>query len=208
MLVVLYIPWISIFINQVSKVQKDYWVPMPSILTVIETFGCYSSYSIPLLSLFLILSILAIINVDRKEEQIQPNKFYSSFQNYLQELRFSKDHGIYLLLMWLLIPIILPFIVSIISTPIYLYRITIPASFAFYILIACGIEKIGSKPVKIVIILFIISFSLISAGQYYTNINKERWREVASYVVVYAREGDLLIYNKNKHSKGINNMGL
>jgi uncharacterized membrane protein len=195
-LFILYIPWISILVKQILRVQSDFWLPVPSILTVIETFGCYSSYSPSLLALFLILASFAIVSWKGVNDRFNWKKFFNSIKSYLWNLNLPDINKVYLLLLWLLTPIILPFIISQISTPIYNDRYTIASSLAFYILIARGIEKINNKFVKLIIIILVIGFSFAHIREYYTIVNnKEPWREVADYIDTNAKEGDLLLFN-------------
>ncbi len=121
---------------------------------------------------------------------------FKSIESYQLNVCFSNVDRIYLLSVWLLTPIILPFIISRFSTPIYLYRYTIGASLAFYILVACGIRNIGYKYVKLAIISVIIVLSLTHVRGYYTTVHKAQWREIANYIDTKAEHGDLLLFHK------------
>jgi hypothetical protein len=89
----------------------------------------------------------------------------------------------------------LPFTISLFSTPIYTTKYTIVASPAFYLLIAKGINNISHKYLKSIIISVIIIISLVYIREYYINIDKEQWRDVASYIDDNAKNGDLLLFN-------------
>ena len=98
-------------------------------------------------------------------------------------------------MIWLLTPIILPFIISQISTPIYVTRYTIGASLAFFILVASGITKISNKVVKSSVILLVIILSLFNAEKYYNAVKKIEWRNITSLVDSRAMNGDLILFN-------------
>ncbi len=65
-----------------------------------------------------------------------------------------QGNKILLLITWLLVPIIIPFLISQILAPIYQIRYTISASVAFYILIALAIEKIKIRHIKTFFYIF------------------------------------------------------
>ena len=193
-LVILYVPWISILINSILELQSGLWIPVPTIRSIIGTFSEYSGRTL-LLLLFLILSSFSIITYEKVKGKINWKDFLKSIESYSWNINLSNVNRIYLLLVWLLTPIILPFILSQFSTPIYITRYTIAASLAFYILIAKGIDNINTKSIKLAIIILVIAFSLGCVGEYYTEVDKEQWREVANYIDINAESGDLLLFN-------------
>jgi hypothetical protein len=89
----------------------------------------------------------------------------------------------------------LPFTISLFSTPIFTTKYTIVASPAFYLLIAKGINNISHKYLKSIIISVIIIISLVYIREYYINIDKEQWRDAASYIDANAKNSDLLLFN-------------
>ena len=120
---------------------------------------------------------------------------FKSIESYCWEIRLLNTDKIFLLLVWLLTPIIIPFIISQLSTPIYWSKYTILASLAFYILVSKGIVNISNNYIKLIVIGVIIGFSLFCLRGYYTTINKEQWRDVASYIDKNANNGDLLLFS-------------
>lgn len=121
--------------------------------------------------------------------------FFKSLESYHWKIRLLNTDKVNFLLLWLITPIILPFIISLFSQPIYFTKYTIVASSAFYVLIARGISNMHSKYVKSITISIVITLSLISIGGYYTKINKEQWREVANYIDTYAHNEDMVLFN-------------
>lgn len=185
-LIVLFTPWINILMNQILQIESGFWISKPSINSIINSFVEYSSGSTTLLLIFIILIFYSIlkINID----------FKYSKRNFMS-IHLSNFYWNYLLLFWLLIPIILPFIISQFSTPIYTTRNTISASMAFYLLIAKGITNINNKFIKSFTIFLIIILPLGNLWGYYTEINKEQWREVADYIDLNSKPGDLILFN-------------
>jgi hypothetical protein len=100
-----------------------------------------------------------------------------------------------LLLVWLLVPVLLPFALSQISTPIYLTRGMIGASPAFYLLIAKGVDSAdGHKAMQLIMIGIIVLLSAGNVWDYHTKIKKEQWREVAYQVDTQAGRGELVVF--------------
>jgi uncharacterized membrane protein len=196
-LIVLFSPWIVVFIRQVLQVQNGYrvaWIPVPSIHSIIKSFSLYSGSNL-LLYLFLILAFFSIVPYKKLYSSVNCKDSFRSLESHAGEVCLSNIERSYLLLVWLLTPIVLPFIISKVSAPIYWYRNTIVASLAFYLLVAAGIRRIEHNYLKLAIIGVVIFGSLAGAWSFYSTVNKERWREVVSYIDTNAKQGDLLLFN-------------
>jgi mannosyltransferase len=189
-LLILFIPWIGILIKQVMHVHSDFWLSEPLFKTLIESFRLYSgSY---LFLPFLLLSFFSVITIEKNDVN-NWKSFFKSVETCSWNIRLSSS--IYLLFVWLLTPIILPFIISKVFTPIYLTKYTIGASLAFYLLIAKGIRNINYSYFKAVIITLIIGLSLVNVWRHYTIVTKEQWRDVANYIDTSAEYNNLLVFS-------------
>jgi hypothetical protein len=105
--------------------------------------------------------------------------------------------NILLLCIWLLCPILLPYIFSVIVTPIYKFYYTISAAPALYILLAFGINSIRKvSPIIFTVALYLVMI-LPSLGQYYLTDVNPQWEETASYVKKYSKPGDLVVIVPN-----------
>jgi len=148
-LVIAYIPWIFFgLIKQITFVQHYHWYAAPKVTHIIKSFYEYSG-SRSLLIVFLALSFLSIVSFKRTENgHIDWKNLFNSIEDRKLVLSISNANKIYFLLVWLFTPIILPFLISIFITPIYVIRHTITASLAFYLLVAKGISDISIKYVR------------------------------------------------------------
>jgi len=154
------------------------WVPVPTLARVIDFFVLYSG-SIPLVIAFVLLSAFGLFDLVRSET----------------------GSTAWLLLAWLLVPIVAPFVVSHLYRPMLLDKYTIAASPAFYLLVARGVEGLRSVTysrvlvhARILIAIGVIVFSLDAAHDYYAATTKEPWRQVADYVDGHAKPGDLILF--------------
>lgn len=200
-LAILYLPWAYVLVLQIKNVlnniesfQLSYLDP-PSIISVMRSFGSFSGSSIPSLIIFLLLASFSIINYKKLKDKIGWKSLTTAVQSYIRGEKSSSDaHKVYLLCLWLFVPIILPLIVSRFFVPIYLTRYTIIASMALYLLVAKGIYHINYQKLKLIVIGLVFIFSLVNVWQYYDAINKTPWRDVANYVTTNANSGDLVLF--------------
>lgn len=100
-----------------------------------------------------------------------------------------------LLVSWILIPIIVPVIVSYTITPIYVQRYTIPASIGLFILVAKGVYSVPRPSARVVMALLLLTVSVQPLYLYYENDQREQWRESAQYVEENADSDDLVLLN-------------
>ena len=191
-LIILFIPWLKTFVNHVAQVQSVFWISHPSLYSLLETFRAYAGSTKSLL-LFLILSLLSLVTYKKIKGNVNWKKLSESIQSYRWEIGLSNISTIYLLGVWLLTPVILPFVISLFMTPIYLTRCTILASLPFYVLVAKGISNIKGKYIKMGVISLLVVLSVNKVAEYYIQINKEQWRDVAHYINTNAKSDDLIV---------------
>lgn len=179
---VLYLPGFVLFVKHTVAIQGGFWLAEPSLAGVAGTFIIYSGSTVLCLVL-VICSLLSFLSLKPVKGQLA--KGLNS-----NELPLSGSNRLYLLLLWLFIPILLPFILSQFSTPVLLYRYTIGASLAFYLLAAIGICITGKRAVMIIISLLILALSYVNLEEYYNTVDKYQWRETISYIEDNASSGD------------------
>jgi len=181
-LLILFIPWLTVLITQFLRVQQGYWMNKPPLYWIPGTFLRYSgSYNV-------LSGILAVFFF-----LLACNSFMTFENGKIKWRKNSKtNHG--LLLLWLLVPILLPFLLSQFSTPVYQIKSTIGASLAYYILIATGIANWRWQKFKPALIGLIVALSLINLYLYYQSVKKERWREAAEFVQANAKKNDLVLF--------------
>jgi len=99
-----------------------------------------------------------------------------------------------MLVFWLLCPIILPFIASLLISPMYDDHYTISAAPAFYLLLALGLYSIR-KPIPVIVsgaaLLIMIVPGLVT---YYQTDIHEQWRNAASYVTANSGPDDVILF--------------
>jgi len=104
--------------------------------------------------------------------------------------------GIYFLLsLFLLVPILLPFAFSRVMSPIFSSRYTIAASYPFYMMAAEGIVGIRKKWLRKGFMVLALSLFLITLLPRYFQANNEQWREATNYLETHRRPGGCLLFH-------------
>jgi len=190
-----YLPWAFVVVKQVSVVKGNYWLPKPGIQYLVLTF-IYIAGSTKLLKLLIPLIFMSILNININPDNIFHGALARSIKTFSFWKWLSSWNTIYLLVLWLLVPVLVPFVVSQYYMPIYHYRYTIAASGAFYLLAAKGIRNIGFKYIKYPVVLLVLIMYFMSLEGYYNTVRKEQWREVMAYIEKNARPGDVVLVHQ------------
>lgn len=173
-------------------IQGGFWLPEPTLLGILKCINKYSG-SLSLLVLFLVFSFLSVVSLRHIKTKKSLKGLLKPFDNYSEKLALSNINRVYLLLLWLLTPIILPYLLSLFSTPILLYRYTIGGSLAFYLLAARGIDNTGNRKVMFLIAGLVLIFSYFNLEKYYNSVDKYQWRETINYIEDNAGNGDYIV---------------
>ncbi len=193
-LLFVYLPWIRILSGEFVKMQKGYlWIPKPDFFSLIGSLKEYAG-SAPLLAIFILLLVLLVLSFNRAKGIKTMAEAFQSVKR--RSLSLPKDaEGVYLLSLWFLLPLLIPFVVSQFSqSSIYWTRYTIEAMPAFYLLVAKGISSIKYSRARASVIVIIAALSLLSIYNYYIQVNKEQWRDAAEFVDTNAQLGDLVLF--------------
>ncbi len=167
-----YLPWIISAIKTTAITRHNIWIPKPSLLTFAGAFYKYAG-SVPVLILFGLAVLFLVL-------------YYRSY---------SRSKFFYFLLVWLFITVGVPFAVSLIFTPVYVYRYLIAGSVPAYLLVAFSIRSLRLRWLRWAMVIALVIFSLMGVYASYATIDKEQWREAASYVDAHAQKGDLVVFS-------------
>ena len=165
------IPWLNICATQSSRLQKGYWIARPDIWTILTTFRMYVTVQLEreFMWWFVALAGLGLLEIQQRRGTWSSRNWLRSLRSYHWEVRLPCRASDGLLLLWLSCPIVIPFVWSQISTPIFLYRYTIAAAPAFYLLIGRGILGIPNGGIRFIILLIIALISIASLTAYYAS---------------------------------------
>jgi 4-amino-4-deoxy-L-arabinose transferase-like glycosyltransferase len=175
----LFLPWALIILQQATRARRGYWIREPDWLTPLSTLIEYCG------SLWLagLLLPLFVYGVKLARERGGKEKSDS-----LPRVRAF-------LLLWLILPIVIPFILSKLVTPFYLTKYTIAASLPFYLLAARGLAEVRGRVRQTILFLLICICFGAELSRDLTTLKRERWNMAAYNVEQSARAGDLVLFN-------------
>jgi mannosyltransferase len=169
--VLLYLPWLERLFEQVLRVRQGFWIPPGSPLSLLKTFIQYAGS--PELAWALLPFALLPIVLGRERRQAG------------------------LLVVWMASLVLLPFLISRLSSPIFLPKYTIAGSVAVLLLAARGVTMLPKKAVQFAAVVAVAGLSIAPLGVYYGTVHKERWRDLVAAVDRAARSGDLVLFNQS-----------
>ncbi len=184
----LFAPWISVLMHHViSRQSGGAWQARPSLHTLSSTFGVYAG-SLPLLVLFFGIALLAAMLWFFKWRD-------SAAASQAPYFSFTRMEPLYITLTWLGSFTLVPFILSQVMTSFYHYRYTIVGSIAFYLLMALALRQLQRTRFLLPVALAgIVALSGFGLQHYYTETNKEPWRDAVAYLDAKATPNDLLLF--------------
>ncbi len=124
-----------------------------------------------------------------------PAKRRTGESEILREESPVRRRGVVLVSIWLACTILMPYAVSMLSTPVFSNRYMISGSFAFLLLVARGVRQIPWQPLQWAVGVGVLLSQVGLLVPYYTQVNKEQWREAASYIETRAHPDELLLFH-------------
>ncbi|MFN8188012.1 MAG: glycosyltransferase family 39 protein [Gaiellales bacterium] len=98
---------------------------------------------------------------------------------------------------WLATPIVVPFLISVAFLPIYFPKYTIPASVAFYLLLATAIGRLGRGLAGAIALAAVVAVMLEGAVAYHRTYTTAPWRDSMAFLAGEAKEGDIVLLDKD-----------
>ena len=187
------LPWFGLLINRIVNIaQEGFWVAVPTADSIVKTFAAFSGTSGGL-ALWVLLMVLGALS------GLPGN---AGFARKVFNEPSTKDVGwhVILLLLLVLTPILMPYLISKFTTPIYIIRSTIAAQFAFYLLVAKGIASLRWPVLGVPALILVIAVllrPLLAEG--YVHRNATDFRRVVDYLVANATDEDKILLCSHSH---------
>ncbi len=179
-----YIPWLKVFLKQLSQVQENYWIPAMNFWSVPQTiYKLTTGANIDIYNYKYILIIFIAIII----------------YLFFYALKKNKPVAKWLICLLFIIPFIGAGILSI-KTSIYLDRYFIFVSAFYIILISSAILKIEKKAVRNALIIILILGSVIANIYNWNNLKiqeKPGMAVIANYLNEQAKIGDKIYVNSS-----------
>ena len=188
----LFLPCSYLLFRNTAAIQKGFWISEPGFGDILGYFRLYAgTYFLLWLSLFFILLSIAGHRLAKRLKI--PERFYGGDGYVTEAPGIPYGWRIYLLLIWIVAVVFVPLVISHISSPILIYRYTIAAAPAFYILTARGITSLRVNVAIVLVVALIAGLSFPGLKRYYVETEKYDWREAMKYIQEEAGSGDLVL---------------
>ena len=175
----LWSPWILAFIQQVRRVDQEFWIPKPDWNTVTQTLRHLLNTLVPsqvsqVIMTWILCGVLC-----------------------LGLVYYRKRFSIFVFLAALFaVPLLGELIVSL-RRPIFSDRTLIWITVPLFLLLAAGIAQLRFRFLMIVVVGLLVANYLFSDSDYYRFVQKEDWSTAAGYVADFAQKDDLVLFNSN-----------
>ena len=172
---VCYLPWVSVLVNQATRVQGTFWIPRPSWTDGASVLRAYagSEQLATVLTALVIAGAVCVFLRRRPDDGLPP---------------------VAVLVPWLLAPIVLPFLASQLGTPIFLPKYTIAASIPFAILAAYGLTRIPHPALRAPALVLVGILAWHALDTFYGTRRREGWKSAVAAVESRADSGDVLLF--------------
>ena len=172
---ILYLPWIGPILTLAKR--TSFWIEKPKANFIVTFFWDYfgrdpfTVYAFAILVALFFLAGVLLQNREKEPVDIRENRYLFSFA---------------VLLTWIFVSYMVPFVKSLVSLPLLWNRYTIVTLPAILLAAAIGADLIPHSFVKKYVVILIASFSLIhlfAYSRYYEKPAREQWREMTGFVV-------------------------
>jgi uncharacterized membrane protein len=175
---VLWVPWLLTFIQQVGRVDREFWIPAPDGDTIGNTLRYMSNNLVPDRTSEVIMWLLGALLI-------------------LGLVYYRKKLSIFWLLAALFaVPFLGELIVSV-RRPIFLDRTLIWITLPLFLLLAAGLAQLRYRLLIILVLGVLVTNYLFADSDYYRFVRKEDWNTAAGYVANFAQQDDLVLFNSN-----------
>jgi uncharacterized membrane protein len=202
-----FLPWLLPFLQQTgTAMQGNLWIPRRGMNFLLETIRSYTAYLIypQIVWGYIFLFLLGLFQLRQLRGTWRWTTVQQSLESYRWEVRFDTLKRSGFLLLWFICPILIPFLLSRLFTPIFWPRYTIGAIPAFYLVLSHGFWLIPTMFLRVLVIVAICIASLASLQQYYTPSNwshiahyyiweNEPWREWVAFLNQHVEPDDIIV---------------
>jgi len=192
----LFIPWTLVLRQQILRNEgTGSLLAQSPAAAIIQTFVSYAGDPV-LLALFLGLSVLSVVAVQKVRGSMDWKAPLKALQNYSLELRRQDLLPVYFLVVWLLAVTLITSLIAV-GVPIGAEKYAIAGSVALYLLVAKGITNINYRPAKVAVIGVIILISVLNVPVT-SEASSHIWispqaREATQFIDANAKSGDVVL---------------
>ena len=175
---ILWSPWIITFIQQVRRVDQEFWLPKPDWDTVTW-------------------SLRALLNASAPTQASQVMTWILCAVLCLGLVYYRKKFSIFLFLAALFATPVLGELIVSIRRPIFYDKTLIWITIPLFLVLAAGIAQLRFRFLILLVLGILGANYLFSNSDYYRFYQKEDWSTAAGYVANFVQKDDLVLFNSN-----------
>lgn len=188
------LPWVAVLREQVGRVSHSFWIARPAPFEVVRSLYEFAG-SVQLMAF---LGLLAAIGLART--WVRVNSPTPSWSNSAPGDSSAPARALVVSLA--IVPMLVPFAVSLAGPPVYLTRAALPASLALVILAAAGWAALRPRD-RLPVALLVLVASVPPLLAHHRNTYKEPWRDAMAWLEEQARPGDLVLVTAPWYRDGV-----
>jgi uncharacterized membrane protein len=203
-LLLLFAPWVWILIQQVLSVELGHITEAvaPTLRNFIAAFSQFAGSRILLFVFALLTAVAALVYKGRDATTFFRD--ITSISSLKRTIGFKNAGEVSFLLLWLFVPVVVPFAISLVSASIFSAQYACAAAAAWFILVAAGIQRIRQKATKIGVICVVVVLSLASVQAFVVGPDPVPYKLIAHDLDTTAKSGDLvLVFPEDELTFGI-----
>jgi len=185
-------PWAATLAEQAARVSRSFWTARPVPFDLVRTAWEFAG-STPLLVL---LGLLAAFGLERGARGAARD---GAGAGVAPPHRTTARAMVAALL---LVPVLVPFAVSLAGPAVYLTRAALPASLALAIAAAAGWAALPGRA-RVTLALLLVAASLPPLADLHTRTWKEPWREAVPWLEREAHAGELVLVTAPWYRDGV-----
>jgi mannosyltransferase len=197
----LFAPWVVVLVAQISRVQASFWLHKPYFNALRETFVAYMG-SMPALQLAMLAVAIGLVTLllpaGRAPWLQDISGGADKTQTSTDTRSLSRQSVALLLALWLLTPIFLPYLISQFGQSIFLPRYTIASSFAWFMLVAIGINSLPANWLRYSAAALLLAVMAGTLPFYYANSSRTDWPAAVAYLEERAAPSSLLLFHSDE----------
>jgi uncharacterized membrane protein len=184
LIILLYLPWLGVFLSQTRAVLETYWMAAPSPLALFTTLAAFFvGYTLP--PFWVAVSLAATLLI-----------LFVTLNSTRHAMQKGVDRQpLIWLLLWGFGPLLGIFFLSL-ARPIFQLRTVLVAAPAFYLLVAWGVTR--ARHQQLHLWLFLPALVLIFMSMFHLYFDpafaKPNWRGAARYVQERVQAGDVVLH--------------
>ncbi len=197
-------PWLYVLVQRAVAPNQDtalYWLTDPNWIMLVATPAQWlygSLYRVSMVNqvivvMAVVVMLLPIVIRYRGRTVLPVLSSPTIWPRF--DLDFIRQHTnhVVLVLLWMIVPVVLAYSISHFVRPIYVWRATIVAAPAFYIITAVSIQRISSIRLRSIIVVLIFIGLLFPLSTYYNGNGVESWNTVTDDLQENASADDLIV---------------